>query len=149
MKKLTFSIAVLIFLLGSQISWAADSHSLTAISGYDPVAYFTMNKAVRGSGFHVSTFEGKNYLFSSKENQKRFEKIPGKYVPAFNGWCAYGVSVDKKFHTDPTVFAVVDGKLYLNIDKGIQKKWNKDRKGNIKKANKNWKEIKNRTVASL
>ncbi len=149
MKRLTHSIITLLLLVGAQVSYAADSHSLAAISGFDPVAYFTMDKAVRGSGYHVSTYKGQSYLFSSKENMKLFDKTPSKYIPVYNGWCAYGVSVGKKFHTDPTVYAIVNGKLYLNLDKDIQKTWNKDRSGNIVKANNNWLEIKDKAAASL
>jgi hypothetical protein len=32
----------------------------------------------------------------------------------------------------------VDGKLYLNYSKGVQKKWEEDVSGDIEKANKNW-----------
>ncbi len=149
MNKLKLSIIAFLLIAGTHISFAADSHSLPAISGYDPVAYFTMDKAVRGSGYHVSTYRGQSFIFSSKDNLKLFEKDPSKYIPAYNGWCAYGVSVGKKFHIDPTVFAVVNGKLYLNLDKDIQKTWNKDRSGNIIKANKNWIEIKYEVAASL
>ena len=130
-------------------SFAADDHSTPAIGGYDPVAYFTVNKPVRGSGFHAASYDGQTYLFASKANKETFESNPNKYAPQFNGWCAYGVSVNKKFHSDPTVFAVVDNKLYLNLDKEIQKTWNKSQKNNIRKGHKKWSKIKNKPVASL
>jgi YHS domain-containing protein len=134
--------------LGS-FAFASDDHPAPAIGGFDPVAYFTVHQAVRGSGFHVANHEGVSYLFASKENKELFEKNPQKYVPQFNGWCAYGVSLKKKFHADPTIFAVVDGKLYLNLDKEIQKTWEKEKEKNIKKAHNNWSNIKSKDMTSL
>ena len=152
MKNLTKLITILVFslstLLGSTV-FAADEDSLPAVSGYDVVAYHTQNKAVKGNGWHVASYQGQNYLFSSKENKKMFERSPSKYVPAYNGWCAFGVAVKKKFYADPTVFEIVDGVLYLNLDTKIQKDWAKEKTTNISKANKNWKLIANKAMGKL
>lgn len=128
---------------------AADEHADAAIGGYDPVAYQTQGKAVRGSGMFTARHAGQTYLFASADHQKRFQQTPDKYVPAYGGWCAYGVSVGKKFHTDPTVFAVVNGKTYLNLNKDIQKKWDVDRAASIKKADQHWKKIRKKASDKL
>jgi hypothetical protein len=39
---------------------------------------------------------------------------------------------------DPTVWKIVEGKLYLNCRQEIMKKWEQDIPGYIEKANKNW-----------
>ena len=78
-----------------------------------------------------------------------FKSNPEKYVPAYNGYCAFGVSVGKKFIGDPEVWRVVDGKTYLNLDAGIQSEWVKDVPGRIKTANGKWADIKNADPASL
>ena len=132
-----------------QPALSADDHMLTAIGGYDVISYFTEGKAMRGSGFHTASHNNQIYLFSSKKNKKMFEKNQSKYAPQYNGWCAYGVSVGKKFHTDPTVFAVVDGKLYLNLDGDIQAKWNKGRAEKIAAADKKWRKIGAKAIQSL
>ena len=147
MKKTLWMLVIT--LLTANVASAANEVALPAVGGYDVVAYFTESKAVRGSGFHTATFDGQSYLFSSKENKALFDASPAKYKPAFNGWCAYGVAVNKKFHTDPTVFAVVEGKLYLNLNKDIQGKWDADQSGHIAKAHKNWKKIRKKSAASL
>ena len=147
--KIYKKILVVMTILLSSAAFAADENSLPAVNGYDVVAYHTQNKAVRGTGWNVASYKGKNYLFSSKENKVLFEKNPAKYVPVYNGWCAFGVALKKKFHPDPTVFEVVDGKLYLNLDKKIQKKWSKDKKANIKKADGYWNAIESKSSASL
>ena len=125
------------------------THSTPGISGYDPVAYFTDGKPVRGSGYHVAVQDGITYVFANAEHKKLFIANPNKYLPAYGGYCAYGVAVGKKFVADPEVWKVVDGTLYLNLDKGIQAKWNKDIPGYIKKAGKNWVEIKDKNASDL
>lgn len=111
--------------------------------GYDLVSYYKDGKAVRGTGWHVAVHEGTTYLFSSKGNRKQFVKAPEQYLPQYGGYCAFGAAMGKKFYADPTVWKVVDGKLYLNLDKKMQKKFEKDLDGFIKKANANWPKLKN------
>ncbi len=125
------------------------THSTPGISGYDPVAYFTDGKPMRGSGYHVAEYKGVTYAFASEENKEIFEANQEKYVPAYGGYCAYGAAVGKKFVADPEVWKVVDGTLYLNLDEGIQGKWNEDIPGFIKKADDNWKSIKDKSASAL
>ena len=125
------------------------THSTPGISGYDPVSYFTEGKPLRGSGYHVADYKGVTYAFSSEEHKDMFEANPEKYAPAYGGWCAYGVAVGKKFVTDPKVWKIVKGKLYLNLDRDIQSKWNKDIPGYIKTADKNWTEIRDKAPSDL
>ena len=61
-------------------------------------------------------------MFATAEHQNLFSAEPQKYLPADGGYCAYGVAVDKKFVADPEVWKVQDGKLYLNLNRDIQKK---------------------------
>ena len=129
---------------------AADyTHSTPAVQGYDVVTYHTGKRPLRGNGNFVATHDGATYQFSSEENLKTFQANPGKYVPAFNGFCAFGVSVGKKFIGDPEVYRVIDGKTYLNLDAGIQNEWLKDVPGRIKTANSKWENIKHKNPASL
>ncbi len=124
-------------------------NSTPGIGGYDPVSYFTAGQAQRGSGYHVADYKGVTYAFTSEDNKEAFEANPEKYVPAYGGWCAYGVAVGKKFVADPEVWKIVGGKLYLNLDRGIQAKWNEDIPGYIKTANENWKEIRDKAPSDL
>lgn len=124
-------------------------HSTPGLSGYDPVAYFTDARPTRGSGYHVTVHDGVTYVFTSEEHKKLFTANPQKYLPAYGGYCAYGVAVGKKFVADPEVWKVVDGTLYLNLDKGIKDKWEKDIPGYIKKAEANWSDIKDKGPGEL
>ena len=87
--------------------------------------------------------------FASDEHKTLFKKSPEKYLPAYGGYCAYGVAIGKKFVADPEVWKIVGDKLYLNLDKGIQQKWEKDIPGHILKAEKNWVEIRDKNASSL
>ena len=125
------------------------ANSTVGAGGYDLVSYHTGKKPLRGNGNHVATFEGVTYLFASDDNRKTFEAKPAMYLPAYGGYCAFGVSVGKKFVGDPDVWKLVEGVLYLNLDNGIQAMWLEDVPGNIEKANANWGKIRDRAPAEL
>lgn len=125
------------------------SFSVTGLSGYDPVAYFTKGTPVRGSGHHVAVVDGVTYLFANEDNQRIFEANPANFIPAFSGYCAFGVSVGKKFVADPEAWRIVDGKLYLALDFEIQRQWEKDVPEHVRKANGNWPKIKDTPAANL
>lgn len=149
----TFKHAILglfaALLVSPQLAAAADNNSIVGAQGYDLVSYHINKKPLPGNGNHVVGYKGVNYLFSSDENKKTFEKNPEKYLPAYGGYCAYGVAVGKKFIADPNVWEIVDGKLYLNLDNTIKGLWVKDISGNIQKANTNWPQIHDKPAASL
>ena len=150
MKIKRYLLAAFAALFFSTNALAVDySHSTPAVQGYDVVSYHTGKRPLRGNGNFVATHDGATYQFSSKENLETFKSNPEKYVPAYNGFCAFGVSVGKKFIGDPEVYRVVDGKTYLNLDAGIQSEWLKDVPGRIKTADATWKKIKNKNPASL
>ena len=112
--------------------------SNVAIQGYDPVAFFTDSKPVKGDSKYVTKSDGAIYYFASKEHRDLFVQNPEKYEPVFGGYCAYGVSKDKLVEIDVNAFQIVDGKLLLQYSKSIRDKFNKDSKGNLAKADANW-----------
>ena len=124
-------------------------HSTVAVQGYDVVGYFSDNKPVKGNGNHVAGYEGVNYLFASDEHKKTFEANPGKYLPAYGGWCAQGVALNRKIISDPESWKIVDGVLYLNLNNATQQVWLEDVPGHIKQANTNWTKIKDKNPAAL
>jgi hypothetical protein len=81
------------------------------------------------------------WLFVTAENRDRFQAEPERYAPQYGGYCAYAVSKGRTASIDPEAWRVVDGKLYLNYSKGVQKKWEQDVLGNIIKADKNWPDL--------
>lgn len=143
MKKL---IGVVVLFIGLSVSAQTTSEIYQttdgAIKGYDAVAYFTQNKAVKGTKQFAVTYKGADWYFSSAENKEAFRKDPVKYAPQFGGYCAYGCSQGHKAKTEADAFTIVDGKLYLNYNLDVKKLWSKDQPGFIKKANDNWSKIK-------
>lgn len=116
-----------------------------AINGYDPVAYFTQNKAVEGKKEFSLSYEGAIYYFSSAQNRDEFKKTPSKYEPQYGGWCAYAMGAKgEKVSIDPATFKIVNAKLYLFYNKFFNntlKDWNKDEAALKTKADANWQKI--------
>ena len=142
MRKLLSLLLLLTFVATSALAenkllQNLDKNNL-AIQGYDPVAFFTENKPIKGKSEFKSAYEGAIYLFASAENKKLFEKEPSKYRPVFGGFCAFGVSRNKLVEIDPEAFQIVDGHLLLQYSKGVRNAFNKDVQGNLAKANENW-----------
>jgi YHS domain-containing protein len=110
-----------------------------AIDGYDPVAYFTEKKPVRGKAQYSQVFDDKRYLFASSKHRDLFAANPEHYEPQFNGLCAGNVSRGNKVKANPTIWRVVEGKLYLfagpqKDDEAVAEK--------VARAQSKWKEIK-------
>ena len=114
-----------------------------AIGGYDPVAYFTEQKPVKGSPEFQTVHRGSTFQFSSAAHRDAFAAEPDKYAPQYGGYCAYGVAKDALVKVEPDQFTIRDGKLYLNYDAGVQKKWLEDPAGYIKTANGRFDEMTN------
>ena len=144
MKTTLKSIAALTLL--SVSAFAGDlvnvsGASKAAVSGYDTVAFFTDAKPVNGSPFITAEHQGATYFFASEEHKQLFTENPDKYVPQFGGFCAFGVAIDKLLPVDISTWQVQDGKLYLNLNPDILKKFNEDLAGNVTKADKNWPDL--------
>ena len=116
-----------------------------ALQGYDPVAYFTENKAVKGDSANQSTYEGARYFFSSAKNKDAFAKNPSRYAPQYGGWCAFAIGkAGKKVPINPESFKVTDDKLYLFYKKGnydALNGWKKNETKLTTKADKAWKKL--------
>jgi YHS domain-containing protein len=113
-----------------------------ALQGYDPVAYLTQNKAVKGTAANVFAHQGVTYRFASAKNLETFKQNPAGFEPQYGGWCAYALgATGEKVDIDPETFKVIDGKLYLFYNKFFNNtlpKWNKDEANLRKKADASW-----------
>jgi YHS domain-containing protein len=112
-----------------------------AIEGHDPVAYFKQNKPVKGSTTFSATHQGSTFHFASAANRDAFVADPEKYAPQYGGFCAYAVASGYKAKIEPDAFTIVNGKLYLNYDQSIQRRWRRDIPGYIRKGDHNWPEV--------
>ena len=137
-------------LLTATSSFAYDETSTSSINvdaaqvilkGYDSVSYFK-GQPVEGDKRFAAAYAGATYYFSNAENLQAFQANPGKFAPQFGGFCAMGAALGKKLD-------VVDGKLYLNVNADVFKKWSEDVPGNIAKADANWPSIQNKAANTL
>lgn len=160
MRKLITTAAIGIMTVASfSTAYAADEFNTApgltaagaplALQGVDPVALLDLQNRVDGSAEFTSVHNGVAYYFDSAESQKTFDANPDRYVPQNGGFCTFGVSVGKKFDGDPQYAAVVDDKLYVFLNEGIYRMYQKDKKSTLKKARKNWTEIEHTAAADL
>lgn len=120
-----------------------------AVQGYDVVSYQQKSGPKMGKSKYLASHNDAIYYFTSAENRDAFKASPKKYAPAFGGYCAMGVALNKKLDVDPMAYRIVDGTLYLNLNKQVQKKWLTDIEGNIATANRNWSGIHDVAAATL
>jgi YHS domain-containing protein len=114
-----------------------------ALQGYDPVAFFKESKPVMGNKEFTCSWKEATWYFSTEENLNLFKADPARYAPQYGGWCAYGTAAGHKSPTQPETWSIVNNKLYFNYNKEVQKLWNKNQKGLIDQADKNWPKVKN------
>ncbi len=112
-----------------------------AVDGYDVVAYFTAGAPTLGDPANAVRWKGAVWLFVSDENRQKFEANPRAYAPQFGGYCAYGVSRGMVLRTDPNIWQIRDGKLYLIHNAAVRDKWVQDLAGNIARADANWPQV--------
>lgn len=134
--------------LTANASFAASSPRIyaergIAIDGSDPVAYFTEGKPVAGSKTITHKWMGATWRFASEANKVTFIADPTAYAPQYGGYCAWAVGTGNGSlaSTIPTAWKIVDGKLYLNYSHRIQRRWDRDIPGFIKRANENWPKV--------
>lgn len=139
-------VATTLVVLGAS-AWAGDyfERNGLALRGYDPVAYFKDNRPVQGSTEHVAEYKGSTFQFASKANRDAFAADPAKYAPQYGGFCAFGMAGGYKAATDPAAFSIVDGKLYLNYNREVQKQWSADVPGFVDKADRQWPSVARQT----
>lgn len=154
MGRTGIRIAVFAFIAAAAVGLAACGNSSISetgfnaaadglgLRGYDAVAYFAVNSAVKGNAQFEYVWNGVKWHFSSEENRKAFQQNPEKYAPQYGGYCAYAVSKNYTADGDPEAWKIVDGKLYLNYNKEVQATWEKDQAERIVNADKNWQELK-------
>ncbi len=154
-------ISLVAFTLGVALAaapvFAADEHNTVSgltlegaplgLHGVDPVAFIEIGNRIQGTAAYTAVHDGVAYYFATEANMEAFEDTPERYVPAFGGFCAYGVSVGKKFDGDPQYAAIFEGRLYVFVNEEILRLFQEDRAGTISSAETNWTEIEH--IAAL
>ncbi len=150
-RRFALSIGVAALFAGTAVSAAPPVNTLkggvfggranVAILGYDPVAYFTDGRPLKGEPAFVFEWMGAKWQFASQSHLDLFKADPEKYAPQYGGYCAYGVSQDQLVGIEPDKFKVLGGKLYLNYDAEVQAIWLKDPAGYVKQADAKFKAL--------
>lgn len=112
-----------------------------AIDGYDPVAYFTQGRALRGSPEFAHDWLGATWYFASAEHRDRFAVEPTSYAPQFGGHCSRGMFKGKMVKADPEAWHIVAGTLYLFYSKETRAAWEKDPPEKLQTAKRNWQRL--------
>jgi hypothetical protein len=109
----------------------------TALSGYDPVSYFTPGRPEKGASDFWFAFDDAVYLFRDAEHRALFSADPERYAPQYSGFCAGGISEGYKTEPDPEAWAILDGKLFVFQLKDKVPEFKRDLSF-IEKADLNW-----------
>lgn len=109
-----------------------------AIRGTDPVTYFTDGRPIAGRAEFTHAWQGVSWRFATAANRDAFTADPARYAPAYGGFCAWAVAEGYTAPIDPAAWRIVEGRLYLNYSRSIQRRWDRDIAGNIRRAEANW-----------
>jgi len=109
-----------------------------AIQGYDTVAYFTEERAVKGKSEFEFEWHNARWRFTNEKHRDLFAASPERYAPQFGGLCAGAMVRGVVVKADPEAWTIVDGKLYMKVNKQFRDEWREDPAGNISKATKTW-----------
>ena len=150
-KKMMAAVMVIIAANSVNAQSVNTDENKLANKGYDVVNYFTSNTAERGSVEFSTTHGGATYYFVNAEALKTFKANPSKYLPQFDGYCAFAVAkMNKKIPVNPETFRIDDGKLYLFYNDFWEGKpfntiipWLNNESEMEKLATTNWKTLKN------
>lgn len=110
-----------------------------AISGYDPVTYFTYNRAILGEDEFTLKQDGLTWKFISEEHKIMFQALPKKYTPQYGGFCAKWLSSGFTSMGDPEYWLKENDKVYLFASEQARDDFeSKIPEGIIQKADEHW-----------
>ena len=111
------------------------------LAGHDPVAYFKVGGALRGTAELQVTHEGKTYYFATAAHQRAFMLDPANFEPQFAGYCSNGVPYGFKTFADPREYEIKEGRLYVFADQMERQLWSLDPTFSILKGEEVWRSI--------
>jgi hypothetical protein len=109
-----------------------------ALHGYDPVAYFTDNEAVRGNKRILERLGSASYYFASRGSRYEFLRDATRYQPQFGEYCAASLAMGRLEDINPRLFVIYEGKLYLFNNPGVEAVFMRDPRRNIYEARQNY-----------
>lgn len=148
MKKAILCIVLLLFLSSPGFTQGEDVRKKNfnvrkdvVLEGYDPVSYFG-ERPQEGKEDFQYVYRGIVYYFVNASNLAKFKSNPGRYEPAYGGWCAYAMGEKgEKVKIDPETYKIADGKLYLFYNfwgNNTLTDWNKNENQLRTQGDRNW-----------
>jgi hypothetical protein len=107
------------------------------IKGYDPVAYFTLQRATPGSESFEYQWDEYRWRFASAKHRDMFKADPVRYAPQFANFCAVALARGEVKEANPEYWLISDGKLYLFGKAMGPDLFRNDLEHNIERANRN------------
>lgn len=148
MRMTSVSLAFAIGFAGAAFAGEQYVHDTGfAVSGYDVVSYFDLQQSeigvrqqspLPGSTAITAEYNGSQFAFATDANRDRFLTDPTSFAPQYDGHCAFGVAQGGKVPGNPTLWRIVDGRLYLNITSNVVGFWEQDIPGNLIRSENNW-----------
>lgn len=140
---LSFGLMLFGFILPTPHAYAGNDPVYTswrnnvALDGYDTVSFFT-GTPLKGNPSFQTEHKGAIWMFTTRANLDLFKTNPSVFAPQYGGYCAWAIAYGKLAKGSPENWYVEDGRLFLNFNSRIQKKWNKSRIDFIQKADERW-----------
>jgi hypothetical protein len=88
-------------------------HTGLAISGFDPVAYFTDRAARLGRSDMEMSLDGAVWRFANEGNRAAFAADPEIYRPQFGGYDPVAIARGASTPGHPQIFLLAGQRLYL------------------------------------
>jgi YHS domain-containing protein len=113
------------------------------LKGYDPVAYFTLSAPTPGVAEYEFVWDGVRYRFANAQHRAMFKANPEKYAPQFGGSCAMNLANGVRRESNPTIWLISNGNLYVFAGTGGAERFRQEAEANAVKATANWKSLRN------
>jgi YHS domain-containing protein len=124
----------------AQSAAAATEH--LGLKGYDPVAYFTLGAATPGVATYELVWDGVRYRFANAQHREMFRATPDKYAPQFGGQCAMNMANGNRRESDPTIWTISNGRLYVFASAAGSERFRQESEMNAARAATNWQKLK-------
>ncbi len=113
-----------------------------AILGYDPVAYFTVSEATKGTRDQLHEWLDAKWLFAKRDHRELFMSDPEKYAPQFGGHCTKGLANGFRESVDPTVWTIIEGRLYIFQNREKLDEFNENPDLYLAEAEASWRRLR-------
>ncbi len=112
-----------------------------ALSGFDPVAYFTDGKPEFGRPDMELSLGGAVWRFRNEGNRAAFSEHPDVYMPRFGGYDPVAIARGTSVPGHPLFWSVVGGRLYLFYSDTARTAFAADPGGVIERATRKWPDV--------